>query len=85
MIRIGFWGPMYYNHNKEPPKQYWQLFRLLKYPLTEEHTLSYRGFHSMAKVYSLMKGHWALWEDPIESRRPSAEGIPGLMVKHLGV
>ena len=20
MIRIGFWDPLYYNHNKEPPK-----------------------------------------------------------------
>ena len=22
IIRIGFWGPLYYNDNKEPPKQY---------------------------------------------------------------
>ena len=20
LIRIGFWGPLYYNYNKEPPK-----------------------------------------------------------------
>ena len=20
IIRIGFWGPLYYNYNKEPPK-----------------------------------------------------------------
>ena len=29
MIRIGFWGPFYYNYNQEPPKQYWCLFRPL--------------------------------------------------------
>ena len=23
IIRIGFWGPLYYNYNKEPPKWYW--------------------------------------------------------------
>ena len=22
LFRIGFWGPLYYNHNKEPPKPY---------------------------------------------------------------
>ena len=22
IIRIGFWSPLYYNENKEPPKQY---------------------------------------------------------------
>ena len=22
IIRIGFWGPLYYNYNKEPPKPY---------------------------------------------------------------
>ena len=23
IIRIGFWGPLYYNYNKETPKEYW--------------------------------------------------------------
>ena len=23
IIGIGFWGPLYYKYNKEPPKQYW--------------------------------------------------------------
>ena len=31
MIRIGFWGPVYYNYNKEPPKYYRQLLRPLYY------------------------------------------------------
>ena len=22
-IRIGFWGPLYYNYKKEPSKEYW--------------------------------------------------------------
>ena len=22
IFRIGFWGPLYYTYNKEPPKQY---------------------------------------------------------------
>ena len=31
IIITGFWGPLYYNSKKEPPKQYWQLFRPLFY------------------------------------------------------
>ena len=23
IIRIGLWGPLYYDYNKEPAKQYW--------------------------------------------------------------
>ena len=30
IIRIRFWGPLYYNYNKEPPKQYRQLLRPLE-------------------------------------------------------
>ena len=22
-IRIGFWGPLHYNYDKEPPSKYW--------------------------------------------------------------
>ena len=29
MIRIGYWGLLNYNDNKEPPKWYWELFRPL--------------------------------------------------------
>ena len=29
IIVIGFWGPLYYNCNKESPKQDWELFRPL--------------------------------------------------------
>ena len=29
IVRIGFWGSLYYSYNKEPPKQYWYLFRPL--------------------------------------------------------
>ena len=31
IVRLGFWGPLHYNHNEEPPKQYWQLFGTLQY------------------------------------------------------
>ena len=27
IIRIAFWGRIYCSYNKEPPKQYWLLFR----------------------------------------------------------
>ena len=29
IIRIGFWGPLYYNYDKEPPEYYWYLLRPL--------------------------------------------------------
>ena len=31
IIRIRFWGPLYCNYNKEPPKWYWYLFKPLCY------------------------------------------------------
>ena len=27
IIRIGFWGPLYYNCNKEPPKIVWVIMK----------------------------------------------------------
>ena len=32
IIRIGFWGPLYYNYNKEPPKMVLEIIKALYYP-----------------------------------------------------
>ena len=37
IIRIGFWGPLYYNYDKEPPKWHRYLFRRLYYMDRTDH------------------------------------------------
>ena len=42
MIRIGFWGPLYYTYDKELPRQYWYLCRPLQH--NTERVPVFRGF-----------------------------------------
>ena len=39
MVRVEFWGPLYYNFNKES-SEYWQLFRPLNYGENRQETVT---------------------------------------------
>ena len=53
-IRIGFWCPLYYENNKEPPKKYRQLSRPLYYGLEVFGRCGFGAFFSGALLASAL-------------------------------